>query len=114
MNYDPAISQGDPWSHVAIETSVLKLDGSKWGTTLGFKITETPAGESILFPDWFPIFLLAFLGYAPWSRHWNWQFSLRTLLIATTVVAVVLGLIVWLLARPPAAPPIDVGDFPAL
>ena len=29
----------------------------------------------------------------PWLR---WRFSLRTLLIATTLVAVVLGLIVWL------------------
>src|SRR3954466_7311999 len=71
---------GDPWSYTAIETCVLKLDGSRWGTTLGFKTTETPAGESILFPDWFPIFLLGFLGYAPWNRH------LRSLLIATTMV----------------------------
>ena len=31
-------------------------------------------------------------GVAPWLR---WRFSLRTLLIATTLVAVVLGLIVW-------------------
>jgi hypothetical protein len=30
-----------------------------------------------------------------WLRQIHWQFSLRTLLIATTLVAVVLGLIVW-------------------
>jgi hypothetical protein len=29
-------------------------------------------------------------------RQLRWRFSLRTLLIATTLVAVVLGLIVWL------------------
>ena len=112
MNYDPAISQGDPWSYAATETSVLKLDGGNWGTIFGFKRTDTPAGKSILFPHWFPIFLLALLGFAPWSRRWNWRFSLRTLLIATTLVAVVLGLFAWLSAWPPAAPPGDVGDFP--
>jgi hypothetical protein len=31
----------------------------------------------------------------PWLRRPTWHFSLRTLLIATTLVAVELGLIVW-------------------
>jgi type VI protein secretion system component VasF len=43
-------------------------------------------------PDWFLLGLIAALVAAPWIR---WQFSLRTLLIATTLVAVVLGVIVW-------------------
>src|SRR6476620_3597226 len=34
-----------------------------------------------------------FLAFAPWMR---WHFSLRTLLIATTLVAVVLGLVMWM------------------
>jgi hypothetical protein len=99
MNYDSTISQGDPWSYAAIETSVLKIDGSNWGTILGFKITEAPSGKSILVPDWFPIFLLAFLSFAPWSRHWKWRFSLRTLLLATTVVAVLLGFAILMLRK---------------
>jgi len=33
---------------------------------------------------------------APWLRHLRWRFSLRTLLIVTTPVAMGLGLIVWL------------------
>jgi hypothetical protein len=37
--------------------------------------------------------LFATPAIAPWLR---WRFSLRTLLVATTLVAVVLGLIVWL------------------
>jgi hypothetical protein len=43
-------------------------------------------------PHWaaFPV-ILAFAA-APWMR---WRFSLRTVLIATTLVAVVMGLIVW-------------------
>jgi hypothetical protein len=32
---------------------------------------------------------------APWLRQLGWRFSLRTLLIATTLVAIGLGLIVW-------------------
>jgi hypothetical protein len=38
------------------------------------------------------IFLLVVFPALPWLR---WRFSLRTLLVATTLVAVVLGLIVW-------------------
>jgi hypothetical protein len=42
-------------------------------------------------PYWFILALTASLAAAPWIRL---RFSLRTLLIATTVVAIVLGLIV--------------------
>jgi len=42
----------------------------------------------------------------------QWRFSLRTLLIATALIAVGLGLIVWLTPKPPVTPPLDVGDFP--
>jgi hypothetical protein len=47
----------------------------------------------IVIPDWFATFVAAALVAAPWL---SWKFSLRTLLISTTLVAVVLGLIVWL------------------
>jgi hypothetical protein len=53
------------------------------------------AEESILFvPAWFLVSLVAATTALPW-RPWRWRFSLRTLLIATTLVAVVLGLAVW-------------------
>ena len=38
--------------------------------------------------------------------------SLRTLLIVTTLVAVVLGLAVYFVNRPPTTPLLDHGDFP--
>jgi hypothetical protein len=60
---------------------------------------STGPGEShtsITFPVWLSELLLALLAIAPWLRHRPTRFSLRTLLIATTLVAVVLGLIVWL------------------
>jgi len=50
----------------------------------------------ILTPYWLLITCVAALAVLPWMR---WRFSLRTLLIATTLVAVVLGLIVWTIRR---------------
>jgi hypothetical protein len=46
--------------------------------------------NTIFVPYWFILILLAVLGAAPWLPG---RFSLRTLLIATTLVAVALGLI---------------------
>jgi hypothetical protein len=49
-------------------------------------------GQSSLvyFPHWIPVLVLAALAASPWLP---WRFSLRTLLIATTIVAVSLGMI---------------------
>jgi hypothetical protein len=47
-------------------------------------------------PYWFPVLLSASVATAPWIGLFKRQFSLRTLLIATTLVAVVLGLAVWI------------------
>jgi hypothetical protein len=46
-------------------------------------------------PHWFAMICSIALATAPWMR-WSWRFSLRTMLIATTLVALVLGVIVWL------------------
>jgi hypothetical protein len=62
---------------------------------LGFASSSDQYGVVALFPIWFPITLVVLLGTVPWSGELNWRFSLRTLLIATTLIAVVLGLIVW-------------------
>ena len=45
-------------------------------------------------PHWFLVLLTGAFSIAPWIR-WSKRFTLRTLLIATTLVAVVLGLIVY-------------------
>jgi hypothetical protein len=50
----------------------------------------------IFIPHWFPVVVFAAISATPWIR-WSRRFSLRALLIATALVAVVLGLI--LLAR---------------
>ncbi len=49
----------------------------------------------LIIPLWFPPLLMVMLIALPWVR-WSNRFSLRTLLIATTLIAVLLGLVVWL------------------
>ncbi len=60
----------------------------------GFGAAKSAGIISLLFLPYWPVVLLAaVLAAAPWLHRL--RFSLRTLLIATTLVAVVLGLVVW-------------------
>ena len=58
-------------------------------------------------PFWFLTALAGVMTALPWVNRIAWRFSLRTLLIATTLVAVVLGLVVYFADRPPTAPQLD-------
>jgi hypothetical protein len=62
------------------------------GASPVFEIITLPIGTRIEIPAWFLIVGMVLLGPLPWV---HWRFSLRTLLIATTLVALVLGLMVW-------------------
>ena len=62
---------------------------------LGFYVGLSPGPRDFYAPHWFLVLLSAAFAAVPWIRQLKWHFSLRTLLIATTLVAVVLGLIVW-------------------
>jgi len=70
-----------------------QLSKSSWGIGTD---NGPPREWALLMPHWFPVLILGIVATAPWVRQLRWQFSLRTLLIATTLVAVVLGLIVLL------------------
>ena len=59
----------------------------------------TPLVKGIAVPFWIPILLTIAVAATPW-KHWSNQFSLRTLLIATTLVAMVLGVVVAVLRWP--------------
>jgi hypothetical protein len=59
-------------------------------TTFDFATLSFDAAKSA--PLWCPVLSLAASAAIPWLR---WRFSLRTLLIATTLVAFVLGAIVY-------------------
>ena len=63
------------------------------GSFYGLRFKRFLDVSAIVLPNWFAVAMSAGAAVAPWIR---WQFSLRTLLIATMLVAVVLGIIVWL------------------
>ena len=49
----------------------------------------------LVIPYWFPALVCGIVAALPWWCRLTWRFSIRTLLVATTLVAVVLGLIVY-------------------
>ena len=61
---------------------------------LGFYVELSRIRGVLSMPYWFLAALATSLSIFPWT-NWSRRFSLRTLLIATTLVAVGLGLIVW-------------------
>jgi hypothetical protein len=56
---------------------------------------QTPKALNVFVPFWAVILGFIFTAAAPWIGNFPRRFSLRTLLVATTLVAVALGLIVW-------------------
>jgi hypothetical protein len=72
--------------------SRLKSSWTRDESERGFGIHRGPTYLIIASPAWFWVLTGVLLSGAPWIRK---RFSLRTLLIATALVAVVLGLIVW-------------------
>ncbi len=67
----------------------------KHGMLSGFAMVSTPTSFNIAAPNWFLIILSVALGGLLWLPS-SRRFTLRTLLIATTLVAISLGLIMWL------------------
>jgi hypothetical protein len=61
----------------------------------GFYWTWSPKLKAIQSPYWFVILITAAAAAVPWLPWWSNRFSLRTLLIATTLVAIVLGLTIY-------------------
>jgi hypothetical protein len=59
-----------------------------------FNLSSTARRTFLWMPFWIPVLLMVTLAEIPWITVR--RFSLRTLLIATTLIAVVLGVIVWM------------------
>jgi hypothetical protein len=77
------------WTWNAIPTArLMPVLGS--GPTWSFR--SEPPYTFLVFPHRLLIAISGMLCIAPWIR---WRFTLRTLLIATTLVALVLGVIAW-------------------
>jgi len=68
----------------------------RWSYYWRWVVIQSGPASIIVLPQWHVAAVLALLSGLPWVDKLKWRFSLRTLLIATTLVAVVLGLIVWL------------------
>jgi phosphotransferase system glucose/maltose/N-acetylglucosamine-specific IIC component len=78
--------------------SVVAGDAADWrkGGRLGFAYYEDGFVTAFIAPHWLLALLSAALAVIPWISR-SWRFSLRTLLIATTLVAVLLGVAVMML-----------------
>jgi hypothetical protein len=61
---------------------------------IGFKRVRWKDGSGVILPHGFFVLATLAAAGAPWIPG-NYSFSLRTLFIATTLVAIALGLIVW-------------------
>jgi hypothetical protein len=76
--------------YMVMRSKQQRPDGSTF--TLFGAATATLNGAGPIVPYWLLILLTSSCAIGPWIKK---QFSLRTLLIATTLIAVVLGLIAW-------------------
>jgi hypothetical protein len=81
---------GNSWQTNAFPTDLRRPDD--YATAYGFSGRNSSEFKAVHIPYWFLVPLSATLAAIPWIR---WRFSLRTLLIAITLVAVVLGVIAW-------------------
>jgi hypothetical protein len=78
-------------SDIDADANEAKLSHS----ALGFRCRIVNNGWRISVPLWFPAFVASGLTVAPWMYAVRWRFGLRTLLVGMTLVAVVLGAVVW-------------------
>jgi hypothetical protein len=93
-----AIGQGQyPWSIALGQDYWLAPSDSRLGFSLPVDFLGGSATSHISMPHWVIVLALMVLASIPWIG-WKWRFSLRTLLIATTLVAVLLGLVVYVMS----------------
>jgi hypothetical protein len=92
-NLDDAKGSGWDFQSKPVEDAIPDL--SAVPSILGVKYDQSANTPYVLIPSWELVLIFAGCGTVPWLR-WTRRFSLRTLLIATTLVAVVLGVVAWL------------------
>jgi hypothetical protein len=89
-------------------TKIIKLFGHHLYFDLYPAAYIVQDGVGIAVPVWGFVGSALTIGVIPWIR-WPKRFTLRALLIATTVVAVILGIVRYFSTRPPTAPRFDQG-----
>jgi hypothetical protein len=93
LAFDIALSE-TPWRTVHIPADDW-LDERDPPSSRFWGFFEVQAKTAVVVPFWFLLVTIASVGTIPWLRQLPYQFSLRTLLIAMTLVAVALGAIVY-------------------
>jgi hypothetical protein len=71
---------------------IADIAGLPGSPLFSFEVYKKRCGFHIVVVHWVPVITALVFAVLPWIR---WHFRLRTMLIATTLVAVVLGLIVY-------------------
>jgi hypothetical protein len=80
------LSSHDGWVHI--------VENASWGMVYWqFDWIWRPDIVLVRTPVWIPAFAVAIFAGVPWIR-WSKQFTIRTMLIATALIALVLGIIV--------------------
>lgn len=81
------------WHQDALANAILPpMPQYSW---FGFSYSRVVDSVAIVMPTWSVVLIFAILSTATWTAHLGRRFSLRTFMIATTLVAVALGLIAW-------------------
>jgi hypothetical protein len=89
VHSDPRIA----WRRISSPIEQIDVTHIEYGFA-GFKVINDKRETGVQFPYWFAVMMLVICPVVPWIR-WKHRFSLRALLIATTIVAILLGLIVY-------------------
>jgi len=66
--------------------------------SFGYSFSRSGTVDGVTYPHWFAILTFATLSVVPWIR-WRTRFSIRALLIGTTLIAVALGIVVYALRK---------------
>jgi hypothetical protein len=69
----------------------LAVQRTEHENLFGFSFIQTES-TFVSVPHWFTVSILGVFAAAPWLR---WRFSLRMLLIGMTVIAILMGLVLW-------------------
>jgi hypothetical protein len=96
---DPANSNRWTMGQHGIEAGELNELLSQYQNAAGFGRIATPTGLGLILPHWFAVLACVVLAAIPWRKSWPRQFSLRTLLIVMTAIAMLLGLLIWAATR---------------
>jgi hypothetical protein len=86
--------QSFPWKWLSFDANIIEPRPSWRFDFSGGSWIEA----RVTMPHWFLLLVASSIAILPWVG-WSTSFSLRTLLIATTLVAVVLGFVVYAIGQ---------------